>query len=118
MTKPAFLKRLRLPVIAAPMFLVSGTQLVLAACAQGIVGTFPALNARTDAILDTWLSTIKTSLQSQQQASGAATIAPFGVNLIVHKTNRRLDTNLKCIVDHKVPIVITSLGASGDVIHA
>ncbi|KAI8928890.1 putative 2-nitropropane dioxygenase [Entophlyctis helioformis] len=113
--KPAFLKQLRLPVIAAPMFLVSGTDLVVAACRQGIVGTFPALNARTDTVLDTWLTDIGRGLN---QPGASTAVAPYGVNLIVHKTNKRLDGNLKRIVDHKVPLVITSLGAVRDIVDA
>ena len=107
-------KNLRLPLIAAPMFLVSGTDLVINACKQGIVGTFPALNARSEAILMEWLAKINTDLSSHQPRP----VAPYGVNLIVHKTNKRLEGNLRCIVGHKVPIVITSLGAVKDIVSA
>ncbi|KAI8905971.1 2-nitropropane dioxygenase, partial [Gorgonomyces haynaldii] len=102
------LKSLTLPVIAAPMFLVSGPSLVIASCKQGIIGTFPALNPRTDQELDQWLTQIKAQVGDR----------PYGVNLIVHKTNKRLQANLDQIVKHKVPLVITSLGAVPDVVKA
>jgi nitronate monooxygenase len=105
-TKPAFLSKLRLPVIQAPMFLVSGPELVIASCKAGIIGTFPALNPRSEPELDQWLTEIKSK----------APQSPFGVNLIVHKTNKRLDGNVQEIVKHKVPIVITSLGAVKDIV--
>ncbi|KAI8899131.1 putative dioxygenase protein [Globomyces pollinis-pini] len=103
------LKSLRLPVIAAPMFLVSGPSLVIASCKAGIIGTFPALNPRTEPLLNEWLTQIRSELDPT---------TPFGVNLIVHKTNKRLDGNLEQIVKHKVPLVITSLGAAKDVVDA
>ncbi|KAJ3270025.1 hypothetical protein HDV01_000736 [Terramyces sp. JEL0728] len=104
--KPSFLSKLRLPVVAAPMFLVSGPELVIASCKAGVLGTFPALNPRTDKLLDEWLTKIKSEINN----------APYGVNLIVHKTNNRLETNIEQIVKHKVPVVITSLGAVKDVV--
>ncbi|KNC98927.1 uncharacterized protein SPPG_05890 [Spizellomyces punctatus DAOM BR117] len=120
--KPAFLKSLTLPVICAPMFLVSGTRLVINACKQGIVGTFPALNTRNDEILDDWLTEIRESLrqakEERAQARNLPPPAPYGVNLIVHKTNKRLSQNLDRIVKHQVPLVITSLGAARDVVDA
>ncbi|RKO90664.1 hypothetical protein BDK51DRAFT_15583 [Blyttiomyces helicus] len=115
--RPAFLKQLAMPIIAAPMFLVSGTSLVTAACKQGIVGTFPALNARTPEILDKWLTEIKAALQ-ETPARDAPMTAPFGVNVIVHKTNGRLRKDVEAVIKHQVPIVITSLGAVPEVIEA
>ncbi|NKD85635.1 nitronate monooxygenase [Haematospirillum jordaniae] len=100
--------RLQLPVVAAPMFLASGLDLVLACCRAGIVGTFPALNQRTTEGFASWLETLRSSL-------GAAE-APFGVNLIVHRTNPRLQADLEMVIRHRVPVVITSLGAVRDVV--
>lgn len=90
--KPNWIKQLRLPVIQAPMFLVSNPNLVIASCKAGIVGTFPALNPRTEDQLDNWLREVSTAVGTR----------PYGVNLIVHKTNVRLDGNLKMIRKHKV----------------
>jgi nitronate monooxygenase len=111
MALPALLAgRLRLPVVAAPMFLVSGPDLVIAACRAGVLGTFPALNQRTTAGLGEWLTAIGSAL--------VAADAPFGVNLVVHRTNTRLGADLEVIVAHRVPVVITSLGAAADVVAA
>lgn len=107
---PALDGRLKLPIIAAPMFLVSGPELVIACCNVGVVGTFPALNQRTSAGVDAWLEQIRASL--------VADAAPFGVNLIVHKTNPRLGAELQLCARHKVPIIITSLGAATEVVDA
>ena len=107
---PATLKGLKLPAIAAPMFLTSGTDLVVETCNAGMVGTFPALNQRTTDGFVEWLEEIRSRL-----APGAA---PFGVNLIVHKSNPRLAADLEQVVAHKVPLVITSLGAVKDVVQA
>jgi nitronate monooxygenase len=96
---------LRLPVIASPMFIVSGPELVIAQCKAGIVGSFPALNARPAAQLDEWLAQITDAIGG----------APYAVNLIVHKTNNRLDEDLAICAKWKVPLVITSLGAREDV---
>lgn len=98
------------------MFIVSGPKLVVESCKQGLVGTFPALNARNDDILDQWLQEIGTELSKRSPSSPP--YGPYGVNLIVHRTNPRLQENLKRIVKHKVPLVITSLGAVKDVIDA
>jgi len=101
----------KLPLIAAPMFLVSGPELVIACCKAGIIGTFPALNQRTsDGFVD-WLNIIKKELSGVDHPG-------FGVNLIVHDTNPRLEADLKLCVEHKVPLVITSLGAVRDVVDA
>lgn len=108
---PASLKtNLRFPVIAAPMFLVSQPQLVIAACKSGVIGTFPALNQRSSEGYAQWLEEIKGALGPQDAA--------FGVNLIVHTSNARLEADLKVTVDHKVPLVITSLGAVREVVEA
>ena len=101
----AFAGRTRLPVIAAPMFLVSGPELVLASCRAGIVGTFPALNQRTTEGFAAWLDQIEAALKETPDA------APYGVNLIVHRTNPRVQADLEVCVRHRVPLVITSLGA-------
>jgi len=102
--------RLRLPVVQAPMFLASGVELVIENCKAGIVGTFPALNQRTSEGFETWLIKIKESLSQWEQDTGKQA-APFGVNLIVHKSNPRLEADLALCVKHEVPLVITSLGA-------
>jgi nitronate monooxygenase len=109
MPLPAPFRNLRLPVIGSPMFIVSTPELVIAQCKAGIVGSFPALNARPAAQLDEWLARITADLA----AHGAA--APYAVNLIVHRTNNRLEDDLATCAKWKVPIVITSLGAREDV---
>lgn len=106
--------RLRLPVIASPMFLVSGVDLVLAQCRAGIVGSFPALNARPIEMFDEWLCRIEDGLAE----SAALKPAPYAVNLIVHRTNERLSADIETCARHKVPIVITSLMPPGDVVQA
>lgn len=105
-----FEQRLRLPVVAAPMFLVSNPQLVLACCNNGIVGSFPALNQRESSGFKGWLQEIEAGLSD--------TAAPYAVNLIVHGTNPRLQADLAICVEQRVPIVITSLGAVKDVVDA
>lgn len=115
--KPQFIKSLSIPVISAPMFLISGPKLVIECCKNGIVGTFPALNQRTSEGFEAWLIEIKTELQKFEEAKGKKA-APFGVNLIVHGTNPRLEADIKLCVKHKVPIVITSLGAVSKVVDA
>ncbi|MEN8788147.1 MAG: nitronate monooxygenase, partial [Flavobacteriaceae bacterium] len=115
--KPDFIKELKLPIIAAPMFLISGPELVIEACKNGIVGTFPALNQRTSEGFEEWLIQIKTALSDYQQATGKKP-APFGVNLIVHPTNPRLEADLKLCIKHQVPIIITSLGAVSQLVDA
>ena len=113
MSLPASLEqRLRLPVVAAPMFLISNPSLVLACCASGVVGSFPALNQRDSTGFKAWLEEIEAGL-AQLQAP-----APYAVNLIVHPTNPRLQADLALCVAHKVPIVITSLGAVKEVVDA
>ncbi len=109
---PLLAGRLRLPVIGAPMFLVSGPELVIAQCKAGVVGAFPALNARPIEQLDAWLTQIGEALAADRAA------APFAVNLIVHRSNSRIEEDLALCVKHRVPLVITSLGARVDVIQA
>lgn len=115
--KAEFIKDLSLPVVAAPMFLISGPKLVVECCKNGIVGTFPALNQRTSEGFEEWLIQIKTELQQFEEETGKKP-APFGVNLIVHPTNPRLEADVKLCIKHKVPLVITSLGAVSMVVDA
>ena len=111
MAIPAALQQgLKLPVIAAPMFLVSGPELVIASCKAGVIGTFPALNQRTTEGYSEWLEEIKAALGPDD--------AQYGVNIIVHNTNPRVMADLEVTVRHKVPLVITSLGAVKDVVDA
>lgn len=106
----AWAERLRLPVISAPMFLISGPDLVVEACNAGVLGTFPALNQRTSEGYAAWLDEIAGRLTPDA--------APFGVNLVVHKSNPRLEADLAITIDRKVPLVITSLGLNRDLIAA
>ena len=110
MNQPKLLKNLSLPVIAAPMFLISGPKLVIECCKNGIVGTFPALNQRSSEGFERWIVEIKTALKTFEEETGSKA-APFGVNLIVHQTNPRLQADLAICIKHQVPIIITSLGA-------
>ncbi|MFO3721873.1 NAD(P)H-dependent flavin oxidoreductase [Pseudomonas sp. HLMP] len=113
MPLPASLEqRLRLPVVAAPMFLISNPRLVLACCGSGVVGSFPALNQRDSSGFKAWLEEIEDGLAS------LPTAAPYAVNLIVHPSNPRLQADLALCVEHRVPIVITSLGAVKEVVDA
>jgi nitronate monooxygenase len=109
---------LRLPVIGAPMFIVSTPPLVIAQCASGIIGGFPALNARSTAQLDEWLSEIASALEGERSRRPDAKIAPFAVNQIVHATNDRLERDVELCVRHRVPIVITSLRPPAEVVAA
>jgi nitronate monooxygenase len=119
MPVPAQLEgRLRLPVVAAPMFIVSGPELVLAQCRAGIVGSFPSLNARPVSMLDEWLARITETLAADAKATPDAPPAPFAVNLIVHHTNNRLEADLELCAKYRVPLIITSLRAPGDVAKA
>jgi nitronate monooxygenase len=110
-TIPPVLDRLRLPVIGAPMFIVSGPELVIAQCQAGIVGSFPALNARPQSLLDEWLHQITEALAAWDRANPGRPAAPFAVNQIVHRSNARLEADLAICAKWKVPVVITSLGA-------
>lgn len=116
-TKAPFIKDLSLPVVAAPMFLISGPQLVIECCKNGIVGTFPALNQRTTEGFEEWVIEIKTALKKFEEETGKKA-APYGVNLIVHPTNPRLEADIKICIKHKVPLIITSLGAVTQVVDA
>ena len=104
-------QRLRLPVLAAPMFVVSGPELVIEQCKAGIIGSFPTLNARPQEELDTWLTRIETELAQYARDNPTKKVAPFAVNLILNKANKRLDHDMEVVLAHKVPIVITSLSA-------
>ena len=115
--KAAFIDALRLPVVAAPMFLISGPQLVIECCKQGIVGTFPALNQRSTDGFESWIIEIKAALAAFEAETGKKA-APFGVNLIVHHTNPRLEADLAICVKHQVPLIITSLGAVPQLVEA
>jgi nitronate monooxygenase len=115
--KASFLKDLSLPVIAAPMFLISNPELVIACCTNGVVGTFPALNQRSSEGFESWLIQIKEALAAFEAETGRKP-APFGVNLIVHPTNPRLEADLRLCIKHKVPLIITSLGAVSEVVDA
>jgi len=115
MALPPLFAPLRLPVIAAPMFIISGPELVVAQCKAGVVGSFPALNARGPGALDAWLARIKAELAAHDAAHPGQPAAPFAVNLIVHKSNTRHEEDLATIARHKVPLVITSLGARAEV---
>ena len=115
MTLPPLLReRLRLPVIGSPMFLVSQPELVIAQCKAGVIGSFPALNARPAPMLEEWLQRITTELAAWDAAHPEAPSAPFAINQIVHKSNDRLQHDLEICVKYRVPIVITSLGARED----
>ncbi|NCZ82511.1 MAG: nitronate monooxygenase, partial [Betaproteobacteria bacterium] len=103
--------KLRIPVIAAPLFIVSNPDLVIAQCTAGVVGSFPALNARPIEVLERWLVQIREALEAWDQANPERPSAPFAVNQIVHKSNDRLEQDVALCVKHKVPLVITSLGA-------
>jgi nitronate monooxygenase len=117
MSKPDFYSDLKIPAIAAPLFLISGPKLVIECCKNGIVGTFPALNQRTTAGFEEWVIKIKNELEEFEKQTGKKA-APFGVNLIVHNTNPRIKDDLMVCVKHKVPIVITSLGAVSQLVGA
>lgn len=115
MALPPLFDKLRLPAVGAPQFIIANPELVTAQCKAGIVGSFPALNARPQELLDDWLHRIKDELAAYDEANPGAPAAPFAVNQIVHKTNTRLDHDVEMCVKHKVPIVITSLGARPEV---
>jgi nitronate monooxygenase len=115
MSLPSVLRdRLRLPMIGSPLFIISGPELVIAQCKAGIVGSFPALNARPASLLDEWLHRITEELAAWDRDHPETPAAPFAVNHIVHKTNDRLEHDLACSTKWKAPIVITSLGARED----
>lgn len=115
MSLPTILNNLRLPAVASPMFILSNPDLVIAQCKAGVVGSFPALNARPADQLEVWLQRIQQELDAWNQANPDTPAAPFAVNQIVHRSNNRLEHDLEMCVKYKVPIVITSLGARTDV---
>jgi len=108
--------RMSLPVIAAPMFIVSNPDLVIAQCVSGVVGSFPALNARPAEILEAWIETIEAALEGHCRAHPGAKVAPFAVNQIIHQSNDRLDRDLDVCMRRRVPMIITSLRAPTDVV--
>jgi nitronate monooxygenase len=121
MTLPAIFDTLRLPVIGSPLFIVSGPELVIAQCKAGVVGSFPALNARPQAQLDEWLHQITEELATHNRANPDRPAAPYAVNQIVHKSNNRLAEDIATCAKWQVPITITSLGAQvelNDAVHA
>ncbi|MGB6229573.1 MAG: nitronate monooxygenase family protein [Litorimonas sp.] len=118
MTLPKALQGLRLPVVAAPLFIVSGPDLVIAQCKAGIVGSFPALNARPSGTLEKWIVRIKLELDEYQKANPDKIVAPFAVNQICHPSNNRLQEDMEVCVKHEVPIIITSLQANQQVYDA
>ncbi len=111
----ALLGNLALPVVAAPMFISSGPELVIAQCTAGIVGSFPALNARPAPVLREWLQRITAALAEHKTTHPELPTAPYAVNQIVHRSNDRLDEDVQACIDHRVPIIITSLGARPDI---
>ena len=115
MSLPPVLQKLRIPVIASPLFIISNPDLVIAQCKSGIVGSFPALNARPGPVLHDWLQRITDELAEHDRKHPGRPSAPYAVNQIVHKTNNRLEHDIEACVKFKVPVVITSLGARQDV---
>ena len=116
MPLPEILKEnFSVPVIGAPLFIISNPNLVIAQCKAGVVGSFPALNARPQELLDEWLAKITEELNSYKNENPDIPVAPYSVNQIVHKSNQRLDKDIEMCVKYKVPVVITSLGARPEV---
>lgn len=115
MSLPVILQNLRLPVIGAPLFIISNPDLVIAQCCSGVVGSFPTLNARPAEELEKWLIKIKEGLDDYSQKNPDTPAAPYAVNQIVHKSNDRLEHDIEMCVKHEVPITITSLGARKEV---
>jgi nitronate monooxygenase len=115
MTLPALFDRLRIPAIGAPLFIVSNPDLVIAQCKAGIVGSFPALNARPQSLLDEWIHRIEEELAAWDRDNPDRPSAPYAVNQIVHRSNDRLEADMATCAKWKVPIVITSLGAMVEV---
>jgi nitronate monooxygenase len=119
MSLPKILEgNLSVPVIGSPLFLVSGPELVIAQCKAGIVGSFPALNARPQHVLGEWIVRIKTELAEYQAANPDAKVAPFAVNQICHGSNDRLMDDMQTCVEHEVPIIITSLRPPAELVEA
>lgn len=115
MPLPAPFDRLRLPVIGSPLFIISGPELVIAQCKAGVIGSFPALNARPSGVLDEWLHQITEELAAHNRDNPDSPAAPFAVNQIVHKSNNRLEEDMEVCAKWQVPLVITSLGAREDI---
>jgi nitronate monooxygenase len=115
MSLPPLLQRLRLPVIGSPLFIISHPALVIAQCKAGVVGAMPSLNARPAEQLDDWLAEITEALAAHDRAHPDQPAAPFAINQIVHKSNDRLEHDMAVCEKHKVPLIITSLGAREDV---
>ena len=119
MTIPKHIKdNISMPVIGAPLFLISGPDLVIAQCKAGIIGSFPALNARPQHVLEEWIIRIKTELAEYQEQNPDAKVAPFAVNQICHGSNDRLMDDMETCVKHEVPIIITSLRPPAEVVEA
>ncbi len=116
MSLPPILQNLALPVICSPLFIAGNPRLVIEQCKAGVVGSFPALNARPKEMLDTWLTQIETELDAHRAANPDAIVAPYAVNQIAHKSNDRLAHDLEVCIRHKVPITITSLRAPHEVV--
>jgi nitronate monooxygenase len=115
MPMPEVFKRLRLPVIGSPLFIISNPKLVIAQCTAGIVGAMPALNARPASQVDEWLAEISEALAAWDKAHPEAPAAPYAINQIVHKTNARLEEDMAVCAKYRVPVIITSLGARADI---
>ena len=111
-------KSIRVPIIGAPLFIVSNPKLVIEQCKAGVIGSFPALNARPKEMLDDWLYEIRESLDIYNKLNPNNLAAPFAINQIVHRTNDRIEYDMEMTVKHKVPVVITSLGARPEVYDA
>ena len=118
MPLPAPFDRLRLPLIGSPLFIVSGPELVIAQCKAGVIGSFPALNARPQTLLDEWLHQITEELAKHNRENPDRPAAPFAVNQIVHRTNDRLEADMATCAKWQVPLVITSLGARTEIFDA
>ncbi|MGB0342776.1 MAG: NAD(P)H-dependent flavin oxidoreductase [Parvibaculales bacterium] len=119
MALPEFMQNnLRVPVVGSPLFLVSGPELVIAQCKAGIVGSFPALNARPAEVLDEWLTRINDELAAYKAANPDKIVAPYAVNQICHSSNDRLMVDMETCVKHKVPIIITSLRPPAEIVEA
>ena len=115
MLPPILRDNLALPVVGSPLFIISHPALVIAQCKSGVVGAFPTLNARPVEQLDDWLAEITSELDNYRQKKPEKKVAPFAANLIVHRSNNRLEEDIRLLVKHKVPVVITSLGAVPEV---
>lgn len=116
MALPEQMKNMSLPVIGSPLFIVSNPDLVIAQCRAGVVGSFPALNARPAEVLDQWLTRIDTELAAYKAANPQAEVAPYAVNQIIHPSNDRLGHDMDVCAKHKVPVIITSLSAPTQIV--